>query len=368
MFDPYIALSMRLRRTPFSRRVEAAGARSYTVYNHMLLPKLFQSVEEDYAHLKSAVQVWDVSCERQVEISGPDALRLVQMATPRDITGMAFDQCFYIPAVDARGRMLNDPVLVKLADDRYWVSLADSDLLLYYHGLATGLGLDVDVFEPDVSPLAVQGPKADELIGRVFGRDVVDLGFFRHRTIHFRGKGMIIARSGYSKQGGFEIYLDGSEHGEALWDTLFEAGEDLDVRAGGPNAIEIAESGLLSYGIDITMDHTPFEAGLGKYCDLDTASGCVARDALRAQLHPRRQIRAIEIDGPPVPRMQDYWPLEDRCAMAAGLISTAVWSPDFKTNVATGMVCREAWEPGTELLVHTPSGIRESRVREKFWY
>ena len=368
MPDPYITQSMRLRRTPFSRRVEAAGVRSYTVYNHMLLPKLFRSVEEDCAHLKSAVQVWDVSCERQVEIAGPDAFRLVQMATPRDIARMAPDQCYYVPAVDSRGRMLNDPVLVKLADDRYWVSLADSDLLFYYHGLATGLGLDVDVFEPDVSPLGIQGPKADELVRRVFGQDVVDVRFFRHKTVDVQGKDMIIARSGYSKQGGFEIYLDGSEHGEALWDTLFEAGEDLDVRAGGPNAIEIAESGLLSYGVDITMEHTPYEAGLGRYCDLDAATGCLGRDALRQAQHPRRQIRPIEIDGPAVPRVDAYWPLEDRSGKPAGRISTAIWSPDFRTNVATGMVCREAWEPGTELLVHIPSGTREARVREKFWY
>lgn len=367
MTNPYITQSMRLRRTPFSRRVEAAGVRSYTVYNHMLLPKLFRSVEEDYAHLKSAVQVWDVSCERQVEIAGPDAHRLVQMATPRDIGGMASDQCLYIPAVDARGRMLNDPVLVKLADDRYWASLADSDLLLYYLGLATGLGLDVEVFEPDVSPLGIQGPKADELIRRVFGQDVVDVRFFRYKIIDVQGKDMVIARSGYSKQGGFEIYLDGSEHGEALWDTLFEAGEDLDVRAGGPNAIEIAESGLLSYGLDVTMEHTPFEAGLGRYCDLDTASGCLGRDALREQRNPGRQIRAVEIDGPAVPRLDAYWPLEDRSGNPAGRISTAIWSPDFRTNVATGMVFRESWAPGTELRVRTPAGIRDARVREAFW-
>ena len=151
----YIAPSLRVRRTPFSRRVEEAGVKAYSVYNHMLIPQVFRSVEDDYAHLKRAVQVWDVACERQVEINGPDALKLVQMTTPRDISRMATDQCFYIPMVDEHGGMLNDPVAVKLGQDRYWLSISDSDMLYYCKGLAAGFALDVRVFEPDVSPLAL---------------------------------------------------------------------------------------------------------------------------------------------------------------------------------------------------------------------
>ncbi len=218
MPTPLLTGSHRLRRTPFSRRVEAAGVSAYTVYNHMLLPTVFRSMTEDYAHLKSAVQLWDVSCERQVEIIGPDARRLVQMTTPRDLAAMADDQCYYIPMVDDRGALLNDPVLNKLAEDRYGVSLADSDMLYYYKGLASGFGLGVKVFEPDVSLLAVQGPKADTLVGRVFGEVVVATRFFRHTTVTFEGQDLVIARSGWSHQGGFEIYMDGSDGGEALWD------------------------------------------------------------------------------------------------------------------------------------------------------
>jgi dimethylsulfoniopropionate demethylase len=257
----------------------------------MLLPKLYRSMEDDYHHLKSAVQIWDVACERQIEIVGPDARRLVQMATPRDISGMKDDQCYYIPAVDARGRMLNDPVLIRLADDRYWVSIADSDLLLYYDGLAAGAGLDVCVFEPDVSPLAIQGPKSDDLIRRVFGHDIAAVRFFRHKPLNFLGKEMIISRSGYSVQGGFEIYVDGSEHAEPLWDALFEAGRDLDVR-----------------GDDFTMENTPFEAGLGKFCDLDKDTGFLGREALMSQQEPVRTIRPVEIEGSPIPLMTEAWP------------------------------------------------------------
>lgn len=313
------------------------------------------------------MQVWDVSCERQVEIAGPDARRLVQITTPRDLANMAEDQCYYLPIVDERGAMLNDPVLIKLAEDRYWVSLADTDMLFYYKGLANGFGLDVKVLEPDASPLAIQGPKADQLVGRVFGQEIVETKFFRYKTITFLGKEMIIARSGWSLQGGFEIYVDGSEYGEALWDALFEAGADLDVRAGCPNGIERIEGGLLSYGNDITMDHTPFEAGLGKYCNLDTATDCLGHGVLLEKRTPARQIRPVEIDGPAVPAVTQLWPLKNHSGNLAGHVSSAAWSPDFQTNVAIGMVHNDQWDPGTVLLVDTPVGTRAARVRDKFW-
>ncbi len=367
MNAPLLSCSNRLRRTPFSRRVEAAGVKAYTTYNHMLLATVFRTLEEDYAHLKTAVQIWDVSCERQVEITGPDARRLIQMTTPRDLNNMADDQCYYIPMVDEHGRMLNDPVLNKLADDRYWISLSDSDMLYYCKGLANGFGLDVNVFEPDVSPLAIQGPKADELVRRAFGEDIVDTRFFRHKTINFQGTDMMIARSGWSLQGGFELYLDGSEHGEAVWDMLFEAGADLDVDAGCPNIIERIEGGLLSFGSDILVEHTPFEVGLGKYCNLQTATGCLGHAALLAAVNPARQIRPVEIHGDAAPRLTQLWPLRNASGACVGNVSSAVWSPDFNTNVAIAMLDKDHWNEGTELVVEAPDFERPARVRENFW-
>ncbi len=364
---PYLTSSSRVRMSPFTARVEAAGVKAYTTYNHMLLPTIFRSPQEDYAHLKSAVQVWDVAGERQVEIRGRDALKLVQLTTPRDISRMKDDQCFYIPMVDESGGMLNDPVLLKLDEQRYWVSLADSDMLYYYKGLASGLGLDVEVLEPDVSPLAVQGPKADALIGRVFGEDVVATRFFRHTLVDIAGKPMVIARSGWSLQGGFEIYLDGSEHGEHLWDLLFDAGADLDVRAGCPCTIERIEGGLLSYGNDMTLEHTPFEAGLGKYCNLDTATSCLGHAALMDKREPTRQIRPVEISGDAVPPLRSPWPVHSRTGEPAGFVSSAAWSPDFKINVAIAMIDRAHWTAGTELEVRTPAGMRDLLVRESYW-
>ena len=362
-----IAFSRRLRRTNFAEGVEAAGAKGYTVYNHMLLPTVFRSVEEDYHHLKSAVQIWDVAVERQVELRGPDAARLMQMLTPRDLRGMLPGQCFYIPTVDETGGMLNDPVAVKLAEDRWWISIADSDLLLWVKGIAYGYRLDVLVDEPDVSPLAIQGPKADELMSRVFGSTVSDLRFFRFGHFDFQGRDMIIARSGYSKQGGFEIYVEGADICMPLWNALMEAGKDLDVHAGCPNLIERIEGGLLSYGNDMTRENTPHECGLGKFCNTQTAIGCVGRDALLrvAKEGPVKQIRAIAIDGPVGP-CDRPWKLMAK-GKQVGQVTSAATSPDFGGSVAIGMVRMTHWDDGTELTVETPDGPKGAIVKEKFW-
>jgi dimethylsulfoniopropionate demethylase len=363
-----LSLSRRLRRTPFTEGVVAAGVKAYTVYNHMLLPTVFRSVEEDYHHLKEAVQVWDVACERQVELRGPDAGRLMQMLTPRDLRGMLPGQCYYVPIVDETGGMLNDPVAVKLSEDRYWISIADSDLLYWVKGIVQGYRLDVLVDEPDVSPLAVQGPKAEDLMVAVFGESIRSIRFFRFDIYQFMGRDLVIARSGFSKQGGFEIYVEGSEIGMPLWNALFEAGASMDVRAGCPNGIERVEAGLLSYGNDMTDDNTPHECGLGKFCNTQTAIGCIGRDALLrvSKEGPVQQIRPIAIDGPPVPICDHWFPVKAG-TKTVGRISSAAWSPDFQTNVSIGMVRMTHWDPGTRLTVETPDGIREAEVREAFW-
>ncbi len=363
-----ISPSRRLRRTPFSDGVEAAGVTAYTVYNHMLLPTVFRSVVEDYHHLKSAVQVWDVSCERQVEVRGPDAGRLVQMLTPRDLRGMLPGQCYYMPVVDETGGMLNDPVLLKLAEDRWWISIADSDLLLWVKGVAGGYRLDVLVDEPDVFPLAVQGPRADELMARVFGDAVKSLRFFRYGWFDFQGHTMLVARSGYSKQGGFEIYVEGWDLGMPLWTALMDAGQDLDVSAGCPNAIERIEGGLLSFGNDMTDDNTPHECGLGRFCDTATAVGCIGRDALLrvSREGPVQQVRAISIDATSLPGCDRAWPLmagEKR----VGQVTSAAFSPDFNEGVAIGMVRMTHWDAGTALTVQTPEGPFDATVKDGFW-
>jgi dimethylsulfoniopropionate demethylase len=292
----------------------------------------------------------------------------MQLLTPRDLRPMMPGQCFYIPIVDETGGMLNDPVAVKLSEDRWWISIADSDLLYWVKGLAYGYRLDVLVDEPDISPLAVQGPRAEDLMAAVFGDSVRNIKFFRFAHLDFMGRDLVVARSGYSKQGGFEIYLEGSDFGMPLWNALMEAGRELDVHAGCPNLIERIESGLLSYGNDMTDDNTPHECGLGRFCNTQTAIGCIGRDALLrvAKEGPVKQIRAVTIGGKPVPPCTGYWSLMAG-TKKVGHVSSAAWSPDFKANIAIGMVRMTHWDDGTELTIETPDGLRQATVHEKFW-
>ena len=360
-----ITPSRRVRKTPFTPGVEAAGVKGYTVYNHTLLATFFESVAADCAHLKKNVQVWDVSCERQVSIQGPDALRLMKMMSPRNMDRMAADQCYYVPIVDQNGGMLNDPVAIRIAEDHFWLSLADSDVLQWALGLSVALGLDVTIDEPDVSPLAVQGPKAEDLMVRVFGDSVRDIRFFRYKRLAFEGHDFVVARSGWSKQGGFEIYVDDSALGMPLWDTLFANGQDLDVRAGCPNNIERIESGLLSYGSDMRQENTPYECGLGKFCNSPEpfiGHKALAREAANG---PKRLIRPVSIDGEIGP-CTGVWPLYagDK---RVGQVASAVWSPDFATNVAIGMIDRGHDAAGTVLRIETEHGVRTACVQQTFW-
>jgi dimethylsulfoniopropionate demethylase len=355
-------MSRRIRRTPYTDRVEQAGVRGFSVVNHMLLPKAFQrSVEDDYWHLREHVQIWDVSCQRQVQIAGPDAAALVQWMTPRNIAKARVGDCFYIPIIDAKGGLINDPVMLKLAEDRYWLSIADSDVLLYAMGLALGRGWDVDICEPDVSPLAVQGPKAENLIARIFGEHIRDIGFFKYGWIDVLGTRQLIARSGYSRQGGFEIYLDGGHLGSALWDMIWEAGQAFDITPGCPNLIERIEGGLFSYGNEMTRENNPFEIGHGKFCVVDGSIDYIGRDALQqiARQGVTREIRGVAFDGGPCPTCSKPWPVMagDR---QVGQVTSAIWSPRLKRNVGQSMIDRGYWDAGQAVTVKSQDGMIRS--------
>ena len=359
--------SRRVRGTPFSAGVQAAGAKAYTVYNHMLLPSYFESYQDDYHHLKNNVQVWDVSVERQVSVKGPDAFKLMKLISPRDMNKMAEDQCYYMPICDDKGGMLNDPVAIKLAEDHYWLSIADGDLLQFLLGIVIGKNLEVEISEQDVSPLAIQGPKAEELPANVFGDAVRDIKFFRYKKLPFLDQKFVVARSGWSKQGGFEIYVEGTEYGMPLWEAFFEAGKDLNVRAGCPNLIERIEGGLLSFGSDMTRQDTPVEAGLAKFCNAPNEYLGKATIEKQKREGPDRIIRPITISGDDdLPHNANGWKVLFEHKQV-GLIASAAWSPDFRTNVAIGMIDRDHWDPGTVLTVDTGADIRSIKVQDKFW-
>lgn len=352
----FIGLSRRLRKTPYTSRVLEQGAKAFTVYNHMLLPTEFVSLEEDYWHLCSAVQVWDVSVERQISISGPDANRLVQLMTPRDISNTQSGRCVYLPLADKDGKLINDPIGMLVDEDHWWLSIADSDVRLWALGLASGFNLDVKICEADVWPLAVQGPKSEELMIRLFGIEVADIRFFRHRTMTYRDSQFIVSRSGWSKQGGFEIYVDDIVAGQQLYDELFEKGGDLDVRPGCPNLIERMESTLLSLGNDMDSRHSVLESGLEKFINLDADIESLAIPALRKERKRgvERRMMGLVLSAPEGPRRYAELPfakqlgveIDPNCltedvpqqGLVTHCLGSQSYSPRYRVQIATAMI------------------------------
>ena len=349
MNDKILSISRRTRATPFTPCVEAAGVKAYTVYNHMLLPTVFVSLEDDYWHLCEHVQVWDVSVERQVEIVGPDASKLVQLMTPRDISKAQDKQCFYVPLCNEQGGIVNDPIAIRHSPERWWLSIADSDIKLWAQGLATGFNLDVEVFEPEVWPLAVQGPKAEDLVARLFGEEIRNIRFFRGDMVSFQGCEMYMARSGWSKQGGFEIYLNDASLGEALWDDLFHLGKDLNVGPGSPNLIERMESGLLSYGSDIDDSVNPFECGLDHFLNLDADIDSLSLPALKkmARQHKRQLMGLIFRQ-----KMSFDSPKIEIAGQEIGQITSHSWSPRYSKHLAFAILNRDYLENNSNIAVN----------------
>tara|TARA_X000001036_G_C20588808_1_gene769869 strand:+ start:69 stop:1208 length:1140 start_codon:yes stop_codon:yes gene_type:complete len=349
--------SRRLRRTPFTSSVEKYGVKGFSVVNHALLPKAFsRSIEEDYWHLRSNVQIWDVGVQRQVEIMGPDASKFVQYMTPRSLEKMKVGNCYYIPLIDENGGMVNDPVLLKHSETHYWLSIADSDVLLWAKGLAVGLKFNVSIKEPDVWPLAIQGPLAKDLLSEVFGDFINDIKFFKFSKIQFEGSTQIIARSGYSKQDGFEIYLQGFDLGERLWELLWEKGEKYNIAPGCPNLIDRIEAGLLSYGNEITLETSPLEVGMEGFCNSDFSHDFVGKPALR-ELQEKgviKKIKGIIFDVPPCPPCTQPWTLFNENKMKIGQITSAVFSPRIRKNIGLGLVNKPFWKNDTNVFIEIP--------------
>ena len=334
-----IAKSRRVRSTPYTSRIENQGVTAYTVYNHMLLPAAFGSLEESCDHLKKNVQIWDVAAERQVEISGKDAAKLVQLMTCRDLSKSKVGRCYYCPLIDENGNLVNDPVILKLAEDRWWISIADSDVIFFAKGLASGNKFDVKIFEPIVDILAVQGPKSFDLMEKVFGEKIKELKFFGFDYFTFNEAKHLIARSGWSKQGGFEIYVENTDSGLRLYDHLFEIGKEFNVRPGCPNLIERIESGLLSYGNDFDNNDNPFQCGFDKYVDLETDINFLGKDKLKKikEKGIDRKLMGVQIDLTKI-LLTSSLNIKNNDGNIIGELRSACYSPHFKKVIGIAMI------------------------------
>lgn len=337
----YISKSRRVRSTPFTKKIEEQGVKSYTVYNHMLLPTSFSNVDEEYLHLKKDVQLWDVSVQREIEISGKDAHQLVQLMTCRDLSKSKVGSCYYVPLIDSNGGMVNDPLIYKLEDNIWRVCIADSDVLLYAKGIAAGKKLNVKIFEANIDTLAVQGPKSFKLMEDVFGKEISELKFFKYNFFKFKNNKFLISRSGFSKQGGYEIHVENVKAGLELYDYFFEVGKKYNIKPGAPNHAERIEGGLLSYGNDMLISDNPFECGFEKLVHLNDNVEFIGKDSLKKILKNgiKRKLMGVKINSDTLNLTSVD--LFNKKKQIIGNLRSAAFSPTFKKIVGIAMINKE---------------------------
>ena len=359
-----------IRKSPYFDATVRWGAKGFSVYNHMYIPRDFGDPEQNFWNLVNGAILCDVAVERQVEITGPDAARFVQMLTPRDLSKMAVGQCKYVLITNADGGILNDPILLRLAENHFWISLADSDILLWAQGVAVHSGLDVSIREPDVSPLQLQGPNSGLIMKELFGDGILDLKYYWHRELELDGIPLLVSRTGWSSELGYEIYLRDSAQGDALWERIMAAGMAFGLRPGHTSSIRRIEGGMLSYHADADITTNPYELGLDRLVDLDMEADFIGKAALRRireQGVSRIQVGVI-IDGEPMKGPNTtFWPIA-RDGEVIGKVTSAVYSPRLDRNIALAMIAVSHAQIGTEVEIMTPSGPARASVVERPFY
>jgi len=359
-----------IRKSPFFDATVRWGATDFSVYNHMYIPRSFGNPEQNFWNLVNDAILCDVAVERQVEITGPDAAQFTQLLTPRNLSECAVGQCKYVLITNAAGGIINDPVLLRLEENRFWLSLADSDVLLWAQGIATHAGLDVDIREPDVSPLQLQGPKSGDIMEALFGPGIRDLKYYWLDHFELDGIELVISRTGWSSELGYEIYLLDGAHGEQLWEKIMAAGEPLGLKPGHTSSIRRIEGGMLSYHADMDADTNPFELSLDRLVDLDMSADFIGKASLQSikQNGVTRSQVGLVIEGEPLSGPNtEFWSVSSGDKIV-GKVTSAVYSPRLKQNIALAMVSIDCADIGTTCLVTTPDDQRVAKVVPKPFY
>ena len=359
-----------IRKSPYFNSTVKWGATGFSVYNHMYIPRDFGSPEQNFWNLVNDAILCDVAVERQVEITGPDAAKFIQLLTPRDLSKLSVGQCKYVLIINNEGGILNDPVLLRLAENHFWLSLADSDVLLWAQGFAINSGLNVKIIEPDVSPLQLQGPNSGKIMETLFGESINNLKYYWLRELDLDGIPLIVSRTGWSSELGYELYLRDGSKGDELWEKIMLAGKEFGLKPGHTSAIRRIEGGMLSYHADADINTNPYELGLDRLVNLDIEANFVGKDALKKINNngiKRKQVGVILDCEPLKGPNTTYWKIT-KDNKIVGKITSAVYSPRLKKNIALAMVSIEDSELGTKLDVEILSKKIKAIVVEKPFY
>jgi glycine cleavage system aminomethyltransferase T len=353
----------RLRRSPFFEATQRYGPRGFTVYNHTLFPTCFDDFEAEYRHLLEHVTLWDVAVERNVEVTGPDGFRFAQLLTCRDLSKCAVGQGKYVLITARDGGILNDPVMLRLDENTFWFALADSDVLFYAFGLAAHAGMDVQVREVDAAPLQIQGPKSKDVVRDLLGDEILDLKYYWFTRTDVDGIPMIVTRTGWTSEVGYEVYLLDPSRGVDLWERIMEAGLPHRIRPTGPSDIRRIEGGIFNYRADMDWTTNPFELGLDRLVDLDMEAEFTGKEALR-QIKAEgvsRKMVGVEIAGERLEMNQTKWPVESD-GRRVGDVTSAIYSPRLDRNIGFAWVPVELSDLDTRVSVDTPDGARDATV------
>ncbi|PQA87294.1 glycine cleavage T C-terminal barrel domain-containing protein [Hyphococcus luteus] len=365
-----VGFGAQIRQSPYFDATLRWGAKGFSVYNHMYIPRSFGDPVENFWNLVERAILCDVAAERQVEITGPDAAAFVQLLTPRNLSKCKVGQCKYVLLTSQEGGIINDPVLLRLGENHFWLSLADSDGLLWAKGVAAYAGMNVDIREPDVSPLQLQGPRSLDIMKALFGDDIETLKYYWLIETELDGIPLVVSRTGWSSERGYEIYLRDHRMGDRLWEIIMAAGEPFGLKPGHTSTIRRIEGAMLSYHADMDIDANPFELGLDRLVDLEMEAPFIGKDALKA-IKARgvsRLFVGFEIDGPPLAGPNDkHWPLTAKDE-TVGHITSAVYSPRLEKNIALGLVDISHSTKGAELTTACEAGERKATVVEKPFY
>lgn len=367
---PLISFGPRVRKSPFFAATLRYGARSFTVYNHTYLATSYGDTIAEYWSLVNDVTLWDVTCQQKVEISGPDAFRLIQFLTPRDMSNCEVGQCQYMVLTNEEGGIVNDAILLRIEEDRFWISPGDGDVLWWAMGVAVNSGMDVKVSDPDVSNLQLQGPKSPLVAKDLFGKWAVELKYYRLRETELDGIPLIVSRTGWSGELGYELYLHDAQYGEQLWERIMQAGQPYNIAPIAPSTIRSIEGGLLSYASDITLEDNPYTIGMGRFVELDQPDDFIGRDALKKinDEGPQRRLIGIEIHGEPLAAFnEEYWDVTDG-GQKIGHVTRCIYSPRLETNIAWANVPASHADIGTDFVVVAPHGDLQATVCEAPWF
>ena len=354
----------RLRRSPFFDATQRHGAKAYTVYNHMLFPICFDDMEAEYRHLLEHVTLWDVAVERQVEITGPDAFKLTNMLTPRDLSKCAVGQGKYVAITAEDGGIINDPVLLRLGENHFWLALADSDVLLWARGVALNSGLKVNITEPDVSPLQIQGPKAKNVVQTLFGDAAMNLRYYWFLETKLDGIPVVVTRTGWTGEVGYEVYLRDGSRGDELWERIMAAGKPHNIKPTGPSDIRRIEAGILNWGTDMRLENNVYEVGLDYLVDEGKSADYLGRAALKRIKAEgvKQKLVGIEIDGARIEMNAVAWAAAVN-GSSIGKVTSAIYSPRLKKNIGYAMLPAAHTALGTALTVIIPgAGSRKATI------